>query len=717
MSANDNEFSLKVFDPDMSLFNSWKLKQTQANMETPLPFEAVESGWDQDKKLQFLRENKLGRLSLIPSPDFFQDIHPKLRSSGYKTLLHLDYTASAQGLAFIESYIADCMKTYANTHTETSATGKYSTNRFHKAIESIRKHVNGGRDSFVIPSGYGATGAIEKVQKILGLYFSPKGQKNARELFHFDLKAKMKEKFVVFVGPSEHHSNDVTWQDASLCQFVRIKAVKEGPFINHVDLQDLETQLGKFPNHIKIGSFSAASNVTGLKAQLKEIGQVLRRYNAYFFVDYAASGPYADMDMTENQIDALFLSMHKNLGGANLGVLVGKSHIYDLKANPSFGGGGTVSAVTPWDYHFHEKIEEREYPGTPAIRQVWQAALSFETKDWVGKETIETVDQALSEKMINFMEDHPQILLLGNKDPKQRFPIFSFLVRHGDKMLHHTLVAALFNDLFGIQARSGCACAGPFGHELLNIAKEQSDKYVELILNVLNGFKPGWTRIGTHYSLSEEEVDYTIKALNGIAYFGALFLDQYQLNPFTGEWTHDRSQEDPIELSIEDAIGRSKGANQLPTLSHESDLYIGFRNQLKEFQLLVSCKITKLLIASLDHLSMEDFESLSMSALTVVEGYLDQIRFFQEDDFINSLAAELCPKVVPSERLSESCKEGLRTLLNDLVFKPQNNLSTFEDFSETTEAVDFFYVTKGKLNPGIDWTKVKKPIICPAVDY
>lgn len=695
-------------------------------------FPSLESGKDQKKlpqikaptdhdsidslslkqKIQILREQKLGRLTLIPTPDFLGPIHSDCRSSPLRSLLHLDYTASAQGLKFIERYISQCLETYANTHTETSATGRFSTIRFHQAIETVREHVQGGKDSFVIPCGYGATGAIERLQKILGLYLSPKGQKNVQKILKTDLKSKFEQKFVVFVGPSEHHSNDVTWQDAALCKFVRIKAIKDGPLKNHVDLDDLEKQLALYPHAIKMGSFSAASNVTGMKADLAAIGAVLKKHQAYFFVDYAASGPYADIRMEDHQIDAIFLSMHKNIGGTNLGILVGKSHIYDLSANPSFGGGGTVSAVTPWEYHFHAAIEEREYPGTPAIRQVWQAALSFEIKDWLGLENIDRIDNEFSSKVMEHLSAHPMIEVLGNQDPKVRYPIFSFLVKHGDKMLHHTLVAALLNDLFGIQARSGCACAGPFGHELLGIEKDQSDQYVDLILNVLNGFKPGWTRIGAHYTLSEEEIAYLLEAIKRVSYFGALFLDQYKLDPYSGAWTHLSNLDSPVDLSLEKALASLEGRQGMAELASEKDLYLSFETQLEEFNRLTAIKITSLIINVIEHLSLDDTDRLSAATLQVIDQFFKRTNHFSADEFIDSLTINLCPLIVPADQETASCKKRLRKIFNDQIFEPQNAKERFEDLSEDSKGADFFYVAKGCLSRPIEWDKMKKVEHC-----
>ena len=214
--------------------------------------------------------------------------------------------------------------------------------------------------------------------------------------------------------------------------------------------------------------------------------------------------------------------------------LIGKNNIYDESINPTFGGGGTVSAVTPWEYHFNVNIEDREYPGTPAIRQVWQVVLSFQLKDWVGLEKIDDLEAKHCKTYMDFFEDHPRLTVLGNKDPDQRYPIFSFLVKHGQKTIHHTLCAAILNDLFGIQARSGCACAGPFGHDLLNIPKDLSDKFVDVILKVLNGYKPGWTRIASHYTASEKEIEYSLLSISLMAWFSPLFLNDYSFDPFEG---------------------------------------------------------------------------------------------------------------------------------------------------------------------------------------
>lgn len=661
----------------------------------------------EEEKLSWLRQNKIGRLTMIPVPHHWAALGLATPASAFRSMLHLDYTASAQGLEAIENYLAECMCTYANTHTETSATGRYSTQRLHLALESIRQHVGADKESFVVPTGFGATGAIEKVQKILGLYLSPKGQTLIKKELGVDIKDLMSKKVVVFVGPYEHHSNDVSWQDSALCHFVRIKALREGPSINDIDLKDLEEQLAKYPDYLKVGSFSAASNVTGFRSDLKKLGEVLHKHKALFFVDYAACSPYADINMLRDGIDAIYLSVHKNLGGSNLGFLVGRGHIYDANVHPSFGGGGTVAAVTPWEYHFHASIEERESAGTLPIRQTWQAALSFQIKDWLGRDAIHRLEHNICSEMMDFFAKHPKLQMLGNSDPSKRYPIFSFLVNHGKRKFHHTFVAVLLNDFFGVQARSGCACAGPFGHELLQIEREQSSKYVDLILQILNGFKPGWTRIGLHYTLSPQEITYTKKSLSAIAWFGALFMDLYSFDPYTGDWMHEDAGLKPLAFDFDEVLKISEGGCLLPKLKDEASLYGSFENQLEEFYALASLRIAQLTLASAQITVASDAKDLLAAGFyPIIRNHIETLSN-DENGLLEAIAEHACAILLPAGKDKGECRLQIKALIDGIIAHPDKMQGTYEDFAEIDPSIAFFYVRKGKLTRDIHLTDAK----------
>ena len=615
-----------------------------------------------EKKLKFLRDEKIGSKALIKVPDFENRNRYKERP-----ILHLDYTASAQGLGFINQYLYELNELYANTHTETSETGRISTHAFKKSVQIIKEHVGAVKDSFVIPVGYGATGAIERMQKILGINMSPKCQSVVNQLANVDLQTTLRRKFVVFVGPYEHHSNDVTWQDDALCDFVRIKAHKDDKRFTEIDFDDLRAQLALYPDHIKIGCFSAASNVTGLKTDVKRLGKILKEHGAMYFLDYAAAGPYADIDMKRDQIDAIFLSAHKNLGGPNLGLLVARNTVYDRSVSPSFGGGGTVQAVTPWSYHFHDDIEEREYSGTPAIRQTWKAALSFELKNWLGLKTIHSLESKLVTQFMKLFEQNKRLKVLGNTDPGKRIGIFSFLVKHGERVIHHNLVASLLNDLFGIQARSGCACAGPFGHELLAIDKEVSDKYVDLILNVNNGFKPGWTRIGSHYTLSNEEIDYITCALNGISLYAPFFINDYDFCAHSGEWSVVNFSKTPVEFGIEHLFSNMGMRRNRQFTCQVDQLYA---EALDDFCQLVAKKISSLLTGEANFKTSKLARKVKA---TLVDGSLET----------SSLSQRLSAGVKGLE------KNSLDRLFHSYLDPKENNV--FCKLEQMDKSVRFFY--------------------------
>lgn len=627
---------------------------------------------DLEEKLEYLRNQKIGKDTLIEVPNLWKEIYPESKNSSHRLSLHLDYTASAQGLSFIDNYLEKQMETYANTHTETSSVGKISTFKYNQCLKEIKEHVGADEDFFILPTGFGATGAIEKIQKLLGLYFSPKGNKLLNKTFGSTLKHEFENKYVVFVGPYEHHSNDVTWQDSTLCSFVRIKAKKnsDGTSGQELDLVDLEDKLKSYPNHIKIGSFSAASNVTGIKTDIKAVSKIIKKYNGYVFLDYAASGPYEKIQMIEDDIDAIFLSLHKNLGGCNLGLLIAKESIYDKNCHPTFGGGGTVSAVSPWDYHFIDQIQDRESAGTPAIKQVWQASLAYQLKDWVGTENIKNIDKMWVDQLTQFFDKNPNLNLLGESNSKTHLPIFSFCVTHNDRTLHYALVATLLSDLFGIQSRSGCVCAGPFGHVLLDIDEKLSDKYVHLINQGINGMKPGWTRINLHYTNSKEEFEYLKKCLNGIGYFGYLFLDNYFIDMKSGFWKHENFNLVSNSISLNEALLDIEVNPKINSTDHEKV----FENQIQEFCLFISYRI--MTMSELDPKKKPNsLKSISKLINNLLSDKISQNDFHKEvKKFITQKAYEMLKNKFLSEEYG-----------------------SYEEFKNFDNEIPFFYAKKNKV--------------------
>ena len=466
---------------------------------------------------------------------------------GPRRVTYADYTASGRSLTFVEEFLRhEVMPLYANTHTESSGTG-LQTSRFREDARRIIRDAVGGDDrDVVIFCGSGATGAINKLIDVMNLRL-PKDL-DAR----WGLSAHIPEEArpVVFIGPYEHHSNELPWRE-SIADVVVIAEDADG----RIDCAHLERELIRFKDRpLKIGSFSAASNVTGIGSDTRGIASLLHAHGALSFWDFAAAGPYVKIEMNMRDEapdghllykDAVFLSPHKFIGGPGTpGVLVAKRSLFKNRV-PATPGGGTVSYVNSLDHRYLEDPELREEGGTPDILGSIRAGMVFQLKEAVGHDAIRERERSFIARAIEAWEAHPNIQILGNRDA-WRLSIVSFVIEHGSGYLHHNYVATLLNDLFGIQARAGCSCAGPYGHRLLGIDLQTSKEFEREIVKGCEGVKPGWVRVNFNYFLSEEVFDFLLAAVRMVADDGWKLLPWYAFEPTSGKWRHVRGRPEPV---------------------------------------------------------------------------------------------------------------------------------------------------------------------------
>jgi selenocysteine lyase/cysteine desulfurase len=474
---------------------------------------------------------------------------------GLRRVTYADYTASGRSLAMIEDFIrAQVLPLYANTHTETSGTGLQTTRFREEAREVVRRAVGASHDEHaVIFAGSGSTGAVDRLVGLLGIRI-PRG---LSETYGLEDRVPDDERPVVFVGPYEHHSNELPWRE-SIADVIEIKEDADG----HIDLVELELRLVEHARRpLLIGSFSAASNVTGIISDTSAISRLLHAHGALSFWDFAASAPYVEIEMGSSAAadgaykDAIFLSPHKLIGGPGTpGVLVVRR---DLLRNvvPVVPGGGTVVYVTADHHSYISDPEHREEGGTPAIIESIRAGLAFRLKETVGVTTIRALEHDFIRRAIDSWSRNPNIEILGNPDA-ERLSIVSFVIRHGDRTLHHNFVVALLNDLFGIQARGGCSCAGPYGHRLLGIDLQTSSRIEEAVATGCEVIKPGWVRVNFNYFIAEEEFAYLIEAVHLVADQGWRLLPLYTYEPDTALWRHrDGLPRPPTSLSDLDFSG------------------------------------------------------------------------------------------------------------------------------------------------------------------
>ncbi|OFE13884.1 aminotransferase [Pseudohongiella acticola] len=480
--------------------------------------------------IQKIRDNVIGQRHCIRT------------AFGDRPLVYADYTASGRSLGFIEDYIREqVLPFYANTHTETTYTGARTSALRESSRQMIRRAVNGSADDKVIFCGSGATAAINKLIDVLNLRLPA----DLDQRCQLSAKLPEDERPVVFIGPYEHHSNELPWRE-SIARLELIPLNSAGS----IDLNALETALIRHQQrNLLIGSFSAASNVTGIKTDVAAITALLKRFGALACWDYAAAGPYVRIDMNaDDALDAVFLSPHKFVGGPGTpGILVAKQGLFRNRV-PAMVGGGTVSYVTPDDHVYVTDIERREEGGTPAIVESIRAGLVFSLQQQVGIDVIQAKEQAMAETVMARLQACDNIEVLGNADG-HRLPIFSLRFWHGKRELHYGFVVSLLNDLFGIQARGGCSCAGPYAHSLLGMDMAYSKRVQAAVTSGAGLMRPGWVRLNFNYFIDAEELEYLLRALELVARHGWRLLRCYRYEASHGVWRYQHAvseRQDPL---------------------------------------------------------------------------------------------------------------------------------------------------------------------------
>jgi len=446
-----------------------------------------------EKYFSQFRENTIGIDKTFSSP------------YGEKKIVYADWIASGRLYAPIEKKISEVFgPLVGNTHSESSATGSSMTHSYHEAHRIIKEHCNAGKDDVIITAGSGMTRMVVKLQRLLGL-------KIPEQLIEF-LKLPKELRPVVFVTHMEHHSNQTTWLE-TIADVIVISPDDEGL----VDPNDLVEKLEKHKNRqLKIGAFTACSNVTGIKTPFHQLAKIMHKYGGYAFIDFACSAPYDEINMhpedPEEKLDAIFFSPHKFLGGpGSSGVLIFDSKLYQNKV-PDSPGGGTVDWTNPWGQHkFVSNIELREDGGTPAFLQAIRAALVIQLKNEMGVKNLYQREVEINTIIFKEMKKIPGLHILAD-NVKDRLCAISFYVDD----IHYNLMVKILNDKYGIQMRGGCSCAGTYGHYLLHVDPSHSKRITDKINQGDLSEKPGWVRMSIHPTMTNDEIYFIINAIKEI---------------------------------------------------------------------------------------------------------------------------------------------------------------------------------------------------------
>ncbi|MGR3616420.1 MAG: aminotransferase class V-fold PLP-dependent enzyme [Paracoccaceae bacterium] len=436
--------------------------------------------------------------------------------NGDVPLVYADYVASGRALRPVEEFIMEnVLPFYANSHTEASYCGAHMTRLRREARGEIARLVGAMEDHSVIFAGSGATAGLNRLVSLLGM--------------------EEADQPVVFIGPYEHHSNILPWRE-SKATVVEIPEASEGG----IDLNALKAALEEYSDSdLKVGSFSAASNVTGILTDPDPVTRLLHDHGALAIWDYAGGGPYLPIDMGGNGAepkDAVVVSPHKFPGGPGAsGLLIVDQKVVKRRC-PSWPGGGTVSFVSPWDHAYSEDLATREEAGTPNVIGDIRAALAFLVKEAVGQDQISAKEHAYAKMAWDGWDNDPHITVLGHRDV-ERLPIFSFQVSdvHGAPV-HQQLFTRMLSDIYGIQARGGCACAGPYAHRLLDIDEETSRGLHAALDAGEELLKPGWVRLNFSYLMDAETVSFIIESVCDLAARSHELVPLYSADPATARF-------------------------------------------------------------------------------------------------------------------------------------------------------------------------------------
>lgn len=464
---------------------------------------------NRDDLIEYLRAGLIGESQQIETP------------FGQRPLTYADYVASGRALRQVEDFVLEhVLPFYANSHTEASFCGMTMNRMREEARATIARLVNAGDDGHVIFTGAGATAGLNRIARLLRIEEMVAAGRRIR----------------VLIGPYEHHSNILPWRESGAQMMVVPECAGGG-----LDMNALTAMLEESSDaDLIVGSFSAASNVTGILTDTDAVTRLLKQYGALAIWDYAGGGPYLPMDMSpapDCQKDAIVFSPHKFPGGpGSTGIAVIRDTIVQ-RETPTAPGGGTVSFVSPWRHSYSGRVEAREEGGTPNVVGDIRAALVMLIKDALGCDQILARDAALRARAVNRLQEHPRIRLLGQFDNVKALPIFSFQVLGANgALVHQQLFTRMLSDVFGVQVRGGCACAGPYAHALLGLGEQQSEALFSALSQGREIEKPGWVRLNLSYLHSDAQADRIIDSVLKLADEAEYWTAMYDCDPNTARF-------------------------------------------------------------------------------------------------------------------------------------------------------------------------------------
>ena len=545
------------------------------------------------------------------------------------------------------------------------------------------------------------------IDTIANKYLSDKNENN----YVYEL-IKDYEKFlpVIFLSIYEHNSNSLSWRETGA------KII----YIN--DLKELKSNLDKYnESYIKMGSFTAASNITGKYLDVDKYSILMHKYNGLAFFDFAAAAPYIKMDMNKklpddyrkllgfNSIvdendglnikeedislcfkDALFFSPHKFLGGPNTpGILLIQQRVVRNLLVPSEPGGGVVLFVTKNSQNYVKDIELREESGTPDIIGSVRIGLSLILRERINHTFILNKEKEINNKIYSKFKDIKNLHILSDFDiGTPHISIFSFLISFKGKLFHPNYISALLNDIFGIQSRPGCSCASTYGQFLLGIKDEDLKTIEQITCTGKEIFRPGYTRMNFPYFYPDYVIDYLIDAIIYVAQNAYKFLPLYAFKIESGIFYH--RNEDTKKKWLNDILFSNESKIIIPDFISEEDKKFINKERLdemmKEANELAEDKNTMILIKNVMGKSR-----INLAQLFEEEEKYRWFLIFDDIEYLFPKTKDEINDKTKTKELINKCYEDKFIInwdLKQLVLGDSNNIKSIKDNKDNKDNKD-----------------------------
>ncbi len=411
------------------------------------------------------------------------DIKVPLNNGRYITGVNFDNAATTPPFISVMEDINNFAPWYSSIHRGTGYKSRLSSKIYDDSREIILNFVGADINYDTVIYVKNTTEAINKLSNRLCID---------------------EDKNVILSTEMEHHSNDLPWRDKFLVDYIEVDKC------GRIDINDLKNKLIKYNGKVNLITIAGASNVTGYINPIHKAAKLAHAYGAEIMVDGAQLVPHGKIDMkpidSDEHIDFLTFSAHKMYAPFGTGVLIGPKNVFK-KGCPDYKGGGTVKVVT------HDEIVWDDPPykdeaGTPNLMGVVALTSAIRTLSSIGLENVEKYERKLRQYALLRLSDIPGIIIYCNEDKNDKVAIIPFNIEG----IHHSKVAAILSYEARIAVRNGCFCAQPYIQRLLNISKDEMEKYI----NNPTVQRPGMVRLSFGLYNDFTEIDRLIVMLYNI---------------------------------------------------------------------------------------------------------------------------------------------------------------------------------------------------------